>query len=494
MSILDKFKGIGNSKSEKEEVVEKPVVNNIAVGLDIGTTKVVAFAGKRGSDGKIKILGTAMEQSVGVERGLVLNILETSDVVKRVIAKTQKSANLSIDTVMVGIAGQHMKTQRVNSEIKLDNANVEISKEDVKKLIDEAFNMPPMDGTSKILDVIPQEFIVDTYPPQVNPIGMMGKKMSSECNVISGNIQHIKNIGRCMQTCNLKMDALILEPLASAEVVLNDDEKEAGVALVDIGGGTTDIVIFTNGVLRHSCVIPIAGDAITKDIVGSFGGIVKREAELLKINHGSCIVDESDKTIEIKVEGINGREPKQINKYILEQVIEARTRDIIKQVKLEIQNSGYSGKLGCGIVFTGGGAQLKGLKEFAEFETGYTVKIGEAKEKIDDPENEYSNPIYATGLGLLVLGVERAEEEYGPSVEEVEENEEEFVEDTHSQKDDKEYVDDEGGETEKKEPKQKNPRGRKIGEGIGRSWGKIQEALVKALTTSIDDTDDDDDF
>ena len=297
-----------------------------------------------------------------------------------------------------------------------------------------------------------------------------------------------------MQTCNLKMDALILEPLASAEVVLNDDEKEAGVALVDIGGGTTDIVIFTNGVLRHSCVIPIAGDAITKDIVGSFGGIVKREAELLKINHGSCIVDESDKTIEIKVEGINGREPKQINKYILEQVIEARTRDIIKQVKLEIQNSGYSGKLGCGIVFTGGGAQLKGLKEFAEFETGYTVKIGEAKEKIDDPENEYSNPIYATGLGLLVLGVERAEEEYGPSVEEVEENEEEFVEDTHSQKGDKEYVDDEGGETEKKEPKGKNPRGKKIGEGIGRSWGKIQEALVKALTTSIDDTDDDDDF
>ncbi|MDR0368626.1 MAG: cell division protein FtsA, partial [Bacteroidales bacterium] len=288
-------------KKGKQEDMPK-----IGVGLDIGTTKVVAFVGQRNEEGKIEILGFGKHVSLGVQRGQVINIDKTAEAIRQAISQAENSADIDIDTVMVGIAGQHIDNAQILGEIKRRNPESEITKEDVRMLIDDMFKVA-VDPGKQIIDVIPQEYTVDNITGLDDPVGVLGTQLSSVFNIITGNAQHIKNIARCVKRRNLEMDGLILEPIASSEVVLDQKEKEAGVALVDIGGGTTDIAIFINGILRHTAVIPIAGDVITDDIKVVFKGIVKDEAEILKIKHGSCIPNHAKANHVISIPGIKGR-------------------------------------------------------------------------------------------------------------------------------------------------------------------------------------------
>lgn len=401
---------------EKEKAPAEPIKHEpgISVGLDIGTTKVVAFAGRRSANGKIEVLGYGKHQSIGVQRGLVINIAHTANVIQRVIQDLQNAAGIDIDTVMVGIAGQYINNIKVVSDMKRQHADAdsEITKEDIKQFIDNMFKTPTDPGT-QIIDVIPQEYVVDKYPPQKNPIGMTGTVISSEFNIITCKTQHIKNILQSVNKCNLKTEGLELEPIASAEVVLDEDEKEIGVALIDIGGGTTDIVIFIDGIMRYTAVIPIAGDVITEDIKYLFKGITKEQAESLKCEHGSTLPNVADKTQIISIPGIRGREPIEVSKYDLASAINYRMKEIIARIDTELENSGCKDRLNCGVVFTGGGAQMNGLKEFAEINLGMKVRIGNPEEKILFKEDDVlSDPRFATGLGLMVMSLEQQEEEY----------------------------------------------------------------------------------
>ena len=381
----------------------------IAVGLDIGTTKVAAFAGRRDADGKIHILGHGKYVSLGVQRGQVINVIKTADAIQQAIRQAEDRAEINIDTVMVGIAGQHICNKQVMGEIKLRNSESEITDQDVCMLIDDMFKVVVNPG-EQIIDAIPQEYTVDGVGGLENPVGVIGTQLSSVFNIITGNSQHIRNIARCVKHCRLNMDSLVLEPIASAEVVLDDREKEAGVALVDIGGGTTDVAVFVNGILRHTAVIPIAGDVITDDIKAVFKGIVKTDAETLKHTHGTCVPNPGNENHIISIPGIKDRPPIEISEVELAEVIAARMKDIIDRVMEELRSINCINKLGCGLVLTGGGAKLKHLKEFTQYHTALSVRIGKPEEKIVIKDLEINNPMYATALGLLVMGIEKDED------------------------------------------------------------------------------------
>ena len=397
-------------KKSRKKQPNKEEEAKIAVGLDIGTTKVVAFVGQRNKDGKIYVLGHGKYVSLGVQRGQVINIDKTTEAIKQAIKQAEDKANIDIDTVMVGIAGQHINNTQILGEIKRRNSDSEITKEDIKMLIDDMFKVAVNPGT-QIIDVIPQEYTVDSYTNLEDPIGVLGIQLSSVFNVITGNSQHIKNVARCVKRCKLEMDGLVLEPIASAEVVLDAKEKETGVALVDIGGGTTDIAVFINGILRHTAVIPIGGDVITDDIKAVFKGIVKEEAEALKIKHGSCVPNRGNENHVISIPGIKGRPATEIPVVDLAEVIAARTKEIIKRIADELKNANCFHKLGCGLVLTGGGAQLQNIKELTEYQTGLSVRIGNPEEKIAiEKDSVWHQPMYATGLGLMILGIEKDED------------------------------------------------------------------------------------
>ncbi len=397
------------SKKQKEET--KPIVksNKIAVGLDIGTTKVAVCVGRRKNDDKIEVLGHGSYTSLGVQRGQVINIAQTVSAVNKAIKEAKRSSQVAIDTVVVGIAGQHIYSFHEKGEIKRRDGDSEVSKEDVEALIEDMFKLTVKPGV-QIIDAIPQEFFVDDYFDLKDPVGVLGTQLGSVFNIITGNAQHIKNILRCVQRCNLKMEGLILEPIASSEVVLDPQEKESGVALVDIGGGTCDIAIFYNGILRHTAVIPIGADVITDDIKNVFKGLIKENAENIKLQYGSCIPDKSKLDHIISVPGIRGRPSIDIQQVELSEVIKARVEEIIDRVMQEISYSDYAKKLGCGIVLTGGGALLNSIKEFTEYKTGMSVRIGNPEERmIFDEKTIVNNPIYATALGLMAMGVEKEE-------------------------------------------------------------------------------------
>ena len=381
----------------------------ISVGLDIGTTKVVVFVGRRvqHSD-KVEILGQGETISVGVQRGQVINIAKTVTAITHAIKQACASSHLVIETVVAGIAGQHITSFHSKQEIKRKNPDDLVSAEDVKQLIDEVFLVNVRPG-NQIIDAIPQEFFVDEFQDLVDPIGVTGTQLGSDFNIITGSEQHIRNVIRCVKQCDLKMDGLILEPLASAEVVLDAREKESGVVLVDIGGGTTDLAIFHNGILRHTAVIPIGGDVITDDIKNVFKGIVKDDAERVKKEYGSCVSDPS-KDVILAIQGIKGRPAVEIKQSQLSEVIVARMDEIIDRIMEEVEASGYLNRLGCGIVLTGGGSLLKNIKPYTEFRTGMSVRIGLPEEGIvfnEDTNHKYNNPIYSTALGLMLMGVER---------------------------------------------------------------------------------------
>lgn len=386
--------------------------NRILTGLDIGTTKICAIVGRIGESGRIEILGMGRADSFGVMRGVVANIDKTVEAIRKAIADAENAVrslipDFSIREVYVGIAGQHIKSLQHRDILTRDDFETEISMSDIRLMVSNMHKLvlPPGD---RIIHVLPQEFMVDGEQGIKDPIGMNGARLEANFHIITGQISAAKNIFKCVEKAGLKVIDLILEPLASAAAVLSEEEKEAGVALVDIGGGTTDIAIFQDGIIRHTAVIPLGGNIVTEDIREGCM-IMRNQAEILKVRFGSALALETAENEIISISGLKGRDPKEIRVENLARIIQARMEEILEHIYYEIKLSGYQKKLIGGIVVTGGGAQLKHLVQLVEYITGMGAKIGIPTEHLSRTKVEdIRHPMYSTGIGLILKGFEES--------------------------------------------------------------------------------------
>ncbi len=381
--------------------------NNIAVGLDIGTTKIVAMVGRQDAYGKIEVLGTGKAKSLGVHRGVVNNITQTIQSIQQSVDEAESASGEKIGTVVVGIAGQHIRSLHHSDYITRSNSDKVIDENDIDRLINQVYKLVMLPG-EEIIHVLPQDFKVDGQAEIKTPIGMYGGRLEANFHVVVGQVSSIRNIGRCIKSAGLQLGNITLEPLASAEAVLSQEEKEAGVALIDIGGGTTDLAIFKDGIIRHTAVISFGGNVITEDIKEGCS-IIEKQAELLKTKFGSAWPGENKENEIVSIPGLRGREPKEITLKNLSKIIHARVVEIVEQVFLEIKNYGHEEskkKLIAGIVLTGGGAQLKHIKQLVEYITGMDTRIGYPNEHLaSNSDSELSSPLYATVVGLLMKGL-----------------------------------------------------------------------------------------
>ena len=387
------------SKSSESEYI---------VGLDIGTTKIAAVVGKENEQGKIEIVGYGKTESLGVRRGFVSNIELTIQSIQKAIKEAEDNSNVEIKNVVVGIAGQYIQSMQHRGYLIKENKDEEIQKGDIDKLADDMYNLAVNPG-EQIIDVIPQEYTIDGEPGIKNPIGMIGTSIETNFHIITAQVAAVKNIMKCVERAGLILDALVLEPIASAISVLSEEEKEAGVAIVDIGGGTSDIAILQDGILRHTAVIPFGGAVITEDIREGCT-IIKKYAEDLKVKFGSALAIKNNEEEIVAIPGLRGRPPKEISLKNLASIIQARMEEILEQVAYEIKNSGYEKKLIGGIVITGGGSLLKDVVQLTEYITGKEVRIGYPNEYLDaSSSKEMANPIYATAIGLVKIGIEKSQ-------------------------------------------------------------------------------------
>ncbi|MFT6938129.1 MAG: cell division protein FtsA [Saprospiraceae bacterium] len=391
-------------------------MKNIVVALDIGTTKVCAIAGCLNEHGQLEILGVGKVDSVGVSRGVVANIEKTVKVISDAVADVERRAKINVKVVHVGIAGQHIKSLQHRGILTREHSIDEISRTDITRLIGDMHKLvlPPGD---KIIHVIPQEFTIDNEQGIIDPIGMSGVRLEANFHIITGQITASKNIYKCVERSGFEVGSLTLEPIASSQSVLSDEEMEAGVALVDIGGGTTDLAIFYEGIIRHTAVIPFGGNVITKDIKEGCN-VMQNQAEQLKVKFGSALADEVFDNRIITIPGLKGREPKEISEKNLARIIQARVEEIFDHVFWEIRRSGFERKLMAGgIVLTGGGALLAHIEKLAAYHTGMPTRIGSPVEHLAHGyAQDLSSPIYSTALGLILKGLK----EMPPAKEEVE--------------------------------------------------------------------------
>ena len=381
---------------------------NLVVALDIGTTKICALVGRKNELGRIEVIGVGKVLSEGVRRGVVANIDKTVSAISDAVDAAEKMANVEIHDVHVGIAGQHIKSLQHQGILTLSDADKEITSGDIQLLIDDMHKLalPPGD---KILHIIPQEYTVDDEEGIIDPVGMCGHRLNGNFHVITGQMTAYNNIRKCVEKASLNVTELTLEPIASAASVLSDEEREAGVALIDIGGGTTDITIFQEGIIRHTAVVPFGGDVITKDIKEGCT-VMHDQAEKLKIRFGSALAEEIFDNRIITIPGLKGRDPKEISEKNLSRIIQARLEEIFDLVLWEVKRSGYERKLIAGMVLTGGGSLLKNIALLAEYHTGLATRIGLPTERLASGyREEISSPIYATGVGLLIHGIEMLE-------------------------------------------------------------------------------------
>ncbi|MGA0048372.1 MAG: cell division protein FtsA [Flavobacteriaceae bacterium] len=380
----------------------------ISVGLDIGTTKIVALVGKKNEFNKVEIVGVGKSKSLGVHRGVVNNITQTIQSIQQAVDDAKANSGVEIEDVVVGIAGQHIRSIQHSDYITREHPEEVINEDDIQRLIQQVYKLVMLPG-EEIIHVLPQEYKVDGQAEIKEPIGMHGGRLEANFHVVVGQVSSIKNIGRCIKSAGLTMANITLEPLASAEAVLSFEEKEAGVALIDIGGGTTDLAIFKDGIIRHTAVIPFGGNVITEDIKEGCS-IIEKQAELLKIKFGSAWPGENKDTEIVSIPGLHGRDPKEISLKTLSKIINARVVEIIEQVFLEIKNYGHNDqkkKLIAGIVLTGGGSQLKHLKQLVEYITGMDTRVGYPSEHMaGDTQEIVSSPLFATSVGLLMNALE----------------------------------------------------------------------------------------
>ncbi len=381
---------------------------DIVVALDIGTTKVCAIAGFRNEIGKIEILGMGKVESAGVCRGVVSNINKTVEAIEEAIRMAQRKLNFDIKVVFVGIAGQHIKSLQHRGLLTRESNLDEIKRDDIERLILDMHRLvlPPGD---KIIHVIPQEFTVDNEQGILDPIGMSGVRLEANFHIITGQITASQNINRCIERIGMKVGDMTLEPIASAAAVLAEEEKEAGIALVDMGGGTTDITIFYEGVIRHTAVIPLGGNIITSDVKEGCA-VTSQQAEGLKREYGSALADEVFDNRVISIRGLKGHAPREISEKNLARIIQARVEEIFDYVVNEIKKSGLENKLIGGIMITGGGSLLQDIEKLVALHTGLHTKIGFPNEKLAAGYSEdFVSPIFSTGIGLLIKGIESME-------------------------------------------------------------------------------------
>ncbi len=383
-------------------------MSKVVVGLDIGTTKIACFVGTRNEHGKIEILAMGQAESLGVARGIVENIEKTIQSIKTAVEQTQASISgeyeLQIRNAYVGVAGQHIKSMQHRGMLTRSNIENEISQFDLDALEDDMYKMLMPPG-EQIIKVIPKQYIIDNQQGIKEPIGHAGVRLEANFHIITGNVGACTNIMRCASRAGLEVKDLILEPMASAEAVLSAEEKEAGVVLVDIGGGTTDVAIFHDGIIQHTAIIPFGGNSITEDIKEGCM-IMRNQAERLKVKFGSALPSESQENEIVCIPGLRGREPKEISVRNLSGIISARMTEIIELVDYEIINSGLKKKLIGGIVVTGGGAQLKHVKQLFEYVTGMDTRIGLPTEHLANTNEleKLASPMYSTGIGLVLTG------------------------------------------------------------------------------------------
>lgn len=433
--------------------------NEIVVGLDIGTTKICAIVGRKTDQSKLEIMGMGKAQSEGVTRGVVSNIEKTVQGIREAIAQAEETAKVTIRIVNVGIAGQHIRSFQYPNSIMRNSSEEEINKSDIELLVEGMYKLALPPG-EQIIHILPQDYMVDNEQGIIDPIGMCGGRIGANFHIITGQVAAANNIIKCIKKSKLEPVDIILEPLASADSVLSNEEKEAGVVLVDIGGGTTDIAIFHEGIIRHTAVIPFGGNSITEDIREGCT-VMKHQAELLKVKFGSALADENQENEIISIPGLRDRAPKEISVKNLAFIIQARMEEIIEQVKYEIHCSGFEKKLIAGIVVTGGGAQLKHLTQLVEYITGMDCRVGYPNEHIAKTSvDEVKSPMYATCVGLVMKGIQKADLEKTTKIiytaeEEIEEKEvkqrgkffdfllkkgEEFFKSDFKERDDKDFL------------------------------------------------------
>jgi cell division protein FtsA len=385
----------------------------IIVGLDIGTTKICAIVGRKNEYGKLEVLGMGKAVSDGVIRGIVTNIDKTVRAIEKAIQEASDSSGIDIGVVNVGIAGQHIRSTIQHGSITR-NSDDEISTEDINRLTSDMYRIVIPPG-SQIIHVMPQDYIVDYEEGISDPVGMSGVKLEADFHIITAQTNAINNINKCVKRAGLEIENLILEPLASSLSVLSEDEKQAGVCLVDIGGGTTDVAVFHEGIIRHTAVIPFGGNIVTADIKQGCM-VMEHQAELLKTKFGRAIAEEASPNEIVSIPGLRNRPPKEISVQNLARIIESRMEEIIELVHAEIISSGYHKKLAGGIVVTGGGSQLNNISQLFEYMTGLDARIGHPNEHLGKSKIEaVKSPMYATTVGLVLSGfkaLDMREEQY----------------------------------------------------------------------------------
>jgi cell division protein FtsA len=382
-------------------IQEQPII----VGLDIGTTKIAAIAGRKNEFGKLEILGFGRANSNGVQHGMVLNIDQTIKAIQTALENCYASnPNLEINEVYVGIAGHHIKSLQTRGDIVRQNLDDEITQAEIDRLVADQYRTYIPAG-DKIIDVIPQEFTVDNFQNIPNPIGYSGVKVGANFHIITGDKNAIRNINRSVEKSGLVTKDLVLQPLASAAAVMCDQDLEAGVAIVDIGGGTTDLAVFYEGILKHTAVIPFGGENITNDIKTGLG-VLKTQAEQMKIQFGSALSDEAKSNAFITIPGLRGMAPKEISVKNLANIIQARMSEIMDFVTYHLKQVGLDNRmLNGGVILTGGGSQLKHLIQLTEYVTGLNARIGFPNEHLSGGHiEELAKPMYSTCIGLILKG------------------------------------------------------------------------------------------
>lgn len=374
--------------------------DHVLVGLDIGTSKIACVVADISPDGKLDVIGIGKHPSRGMRKGVVVNIESTVESIRLAVEEAELMAGVDIRSVFVGIAGSHIRGYNSNGVVATKNG--EVTREDVTRAIDAASAMA-IPADQKILHILPQEYIIDDQDGIREPVGMSGIRLEARVHMITGAVSSAQNLVKCCNRCDLDVSDMVLEQVASSEAVLSQDEKDIGVVLVDIGGGTTDLAIYIDGAIRHTAVIPIGGDHLTNDLVVGLRTSA-READKIKIKHGACLVEMADPEDVIDVPSVGGRPPRPMPRQIMAQILEPRVQELLELVKVEIQRSGYQELIAAGLVLTGGSSLLEGMVELAE-ETfdGLPVRMGKPV-GVGGLVDVVSSPMYATGVGLLMYG------------------------------------------------------------------------------------------
>ena len=372
---------------------------NIIVGLDIGTSKVVAIVGEVRQDNEIEIIGIGSHPSRGLKKGVVVNIESTVQSIQRAVEEAELMAGVEIDSVYAGIAGSHVSSLNSHGIVPIKDG--EVSHVDVERVIDAA-RAVAIPADQKILHILPQEFIIDNQEGIHDPVGMSGVRLEARVHMVTGAVSAAQNIIKCVRRCGLEVEDLILEQLASSYSVLEEDEKDLGVCLVDIGGGTTDIAVFTGGSIRHTAVIPIAGDQVTNDIAVALR-TPTQHAEEIKLKYACALTQLASPDETIEVPSIGDRPPRRLSRQTLAEVVEPRYEELLTLIQSELRRSGYEDLVAGGVVLTGGSSKMEGLIDLAEEVFHMPVRLG-IPQYVTGLVDVVRNPIHATGVGLLLFG------------------------------------------------------------------------------------------